>query len=374
MAANTPHYVDRCKQLEEGTGHDKFTALRLTITNYLSAFPTLAAATHLKDVHITSSICDEEIAKLCEEVLLHNTSLEKVTLHLCECSNQGAKHLAEVIAKTQNIQEMHLLLNGVDEQGAAHLAEALKSSCLCVFSIYATQLDLLDCTIGDTGAGYLAASLQSNTKLSSLGICQSQITNHGLENILASLRTNQNITFLDLHSNLIDKTGATVVGEFLTTNTTLRHLILDKNHSIGCDGAKEIALALCKNHTLDILSLRSCGIGKKGGERFATTLSQNTSLSCLDLCGNVSIGDNAVELISRGLRENKALCKLNLSSCGVGDEGCAHLADGLITNTTLTHLWLNKNHISDGGAMALSETLTKTRLVKNSVHDVTVRA
>ena len=100
-------------------------------------------------------------------------------------------------------------------------------------------------------------------------------------------------------------------------------------------------------------------MGKRGAERFAKVLSENNTLCELNFCGNVEIRDDAVELVSRGLKNNRSLLIFDLSSCGVGDEGCAHLADALMENRTLKSLLLHKNEISDGGIVALSETLAK---------------
>jgi Ran GTPase-activating protein (RanGAP) involved in mRNA processing and transport len=324
---------------------------------------------HLKELVLhdsSSSMTDEEVDILCKEILMKRSSLTRLTLDLRECSDEGMRHIAELIEKTKTLKWVSLLLNNVSELGASHLAEAVKLSRLEGFSIYATQLDLHDRCIGDKGTEYLARVLEHNTSLKSLCIGQSGVTNIGLGCILRTLSSTEsktpNITNLDLHSNLIDTDGAAAIAAFLVSATTtvkLKRLILDENHHIGNEGAREIALALCHNSSLEMLSMRSCSIGSKGGARFATTLSKNRSLKKLDLRGNVDIGDSAVELLARGLKENSCLKKLDLSSCGVGDEGCAGLADALLTNETLTHLKLHRNDISDGGLIALSEALNR---------------
>ena len=80
------------------------------------------------------------------------------------------------------------------------------------------------------------------------------------------------------------------------------------------------------------------------------------------MCGNIAIGDDGVEMIARGLKNNSTLQQLDLSSCGVTDEGCDHLAGTLSTGGTgLTHLTLHKNAISDGGAVSLAHALTRNR-------------
>ena len=341
---------------------------KLILSSYQPSDANTTISPHLKELVLhdsSSSMTDEEVDILCREILMKRSSLARLTLDLRECSDEGMRHITELIEKTKTLKWVSLLLNNVSELGASHLAEAVKSSQLEGFSIYATQLDLHDRCIGDKGTEHLARVLEHNTSLKSLCIGQSGVTNVGLGYILKTLsnvESKSHIINLDLHSNLIDTDGAAAIAAFLVSATTavkLKRLILDENHHIGNEGAREIALALCHNSSLEMLSMRSCSIGSQGGARFATTLSKNRSLKKLDLRGNVDIGDSAVELLARGLKENSSLKKLDLSSCGVGDEGCAGLADALLTNETFTHLKLHRNDISDGGLMVLSEALTR---------------
>ena len=337
---------------------------RLILNSYQPSDAHNIIFPHLKELVLhdsSSSMTDEEVDLLCREILMKRSSLERLTLDLRECSDDGMRHIAELIEKTKSLKWVSLLLNNVSELGASYLAEALKSSELEGFSIYATQLDLHDRCIGDRGTEHLAKVLHSNSSLKRLCVGQSGVTNVGLGSVLRALSNNKAsvISSLDFHSNLIDQDGASAIAGFLVSTATLKRLILDENHRIGDDGAREIALALCHNSSLETLGMRSCCIGGQGAERFATTLSKNSCLKKLDLRGNVEVGDSAVELLARGLKENGALTKLDLSSCGVGDEGCAALADALLTNSALTHLKLHRNDISDGGIVALSEALSK---------------
>ncbi len=355
-------FVDRCYQLEDSD--DSLPFLKLSITSFSTATPTLralASSAHVKEAWLAFAEGDEGVGLLCREVLLLNPSLERLRLDLKECSDDGIKEVAEVIRNKSTLKQLSLLLNNVGEEGACHLSRALEASNLEEFSIYATQLDLHDRCIGDVGVAAISEALGRNRSLKSLSIAQNGVTSTGLKSITSMLDGNHNITSLDLHSNRINSEGVAVLATSHLTSPScdLETLILAGNHDIGNDGAKSIALSLCSNSSLKILGLQSCGIGGKGAERFATTLSQNHTLRELNLCGNVTIGDNAVELIARGLRENTALHKLDLSSCGVKDEGCAYLADALMENQTLSALLLHKNEIGDGGLIALSETLSK---------------
>ena len=265
--------------------------------------------------------------------------------------------------KMATVKHLTLMLNKVTSRGAEVLAASLPLSSLLSLTLYATQIDLHDLCMGDEGARHFASSLPHTRHLTSFGLTQSGVTPTGLGYLLQGLEQNSKITSLNLHSNFIDGTGAADIARFLSTNSGLKQLILNENHYIGDEGARELAVALSHNASLEVLSLKSCGIGRRGAERFAGPLETNSTLRVLNLCGNGDIGDDGIEMIARGLRGNSGLEQLDLSSCGVSDEGCDHLADALgTTGTTLTHITLHRNTISDGGAISLAHTLTKNRL------------
>lgn len=353
---------DRSKRLEAQP--EALSSLRLTVTNMERAQPTLTALKQAKNLQKLVLAChasDERVGLICRETLSHCPSLSELTLELAECSDEGTRHLAEFMRSSYNLRSLSLRLNNVGEKGAFELSRALRLSRLKQFAIYATQLDLHDRSIGDKGAAHFAEEISGSRELQSICIAQSGITNTGVQSLLAALETNSTITALHLQFNRIDRHGAGSLALFLTKTNSLRELVLDGNRDIGNSGTKELALALCRNDSLELLSLKSCGVGKLGAERFATTLCENSSLLELDLSGNEGIGNDALELIGRGLKRNHALEKLRLSSCEVSDEGSGYLADALQENSVLTELHLEKNEISDSGILALASTLASNK-------------
>ena len=301
-----PTDVNRSRRLEE---QDKtLTSLKLILTDISSARPTLLAlrdSKHLRQLSVQTGARDEGVGLLIREALLPNASLQKLSLDLKECSDEGgARHLASLLQGAgRNLQEMALSLNAITENGAAIIAKGLAASKLRSFSIYATQLDLYDRSIGDAGAAHFAQVLSGRTQnLSAICIAQNSITNIGLSVLLDAIASNPRITSLDLHANAIDHAGVANIAAYLSSENSshksqsqavdtstasmgkppsspgLVRLVLDENRGIGSEGARSLALALCRNATLQVLSLRSCNIGEKGAERFATTLKENSTL------------------------------------------------------------------------------------------------
>ena len=242
------------------------------------------------------------------------------------------------------------------------MAHALRLSQLRKFEIYATQLDLYDCRIGDQGAASFGEALSDCRFLQSLIIAQNGVTGTGVEALMDGLRSNPIITSLNLHSNPINHRGVTAIASFLADeDSSLQELVLDDSKTIGDEGVRAVIAALSCNFTLTTLSLKSCGVGKLATEALASCLNTNTALRELVLTSNAGIGSEGVEAISKGLKTNSALRKLDLSSCNVRDEGCAHLADALLENSVLQHLILRKNDIGDGGVLAISSTLNRNK-------------
>ncbi|XP_051732663.1 NLR family CARD domain-containing protein 3-like isoform X3 [Ctenopharyngodon idella] len=107
------------------------------------------------------------------------------------------------------------------------------------------------------------------------------------------------------------------------------------------------------------VQLSKCGVTDEGCAALASALRSNPShLRELDLSVN-KLGDRGVKLLSDLLKDPQCkLEKLWLSDCGVTDEGCAALASALRSNPShLRELYLSWNELGDRGVKLLSDGL-----------------
>jgi len=74
-------------------------------------------------------------------------------------------------------------------------------------------------------------------------------------------------------------------------------------------------------------------------------------------------GDKVAVAISRGLKENNVLAKLDLSGCEIGDEGTQAIGNALETNTSLTELNLSENDFAEAGTIAIADLLKKNKVL-----------
>ena len=84
--------------------------------------------------------------------------------------------ISQLIQKTPSIKHLTLMLNNVTAVEAEVLAGALPSSPLLSLTLYATQMDLHDCCVGDEGARLFASALPHCRHLTAYGLAQSGIT------------------------------------------------------------------------------------------------------------------------------------------------------------------------------------------------------
>ncbi|XDV33693.1 hypothetical protein PO909_004006 [Leuciscus waleckii] len=107
------------------------------------------------------------------------------------------------------------------------------------------------------------------------------------------------------------------------------------------------------------VQLSNCGVTDEGCAALASALRSNPShLRELDLTGN-KLGTSGVNLLSSGLKDPHCkLEKLRVSKCGVTDEGCAALTSALRSNPShLRELDLSWNKIGSSGVNLLSDVL-----------------
>ena len=332
-------------------------SLQLTVTNLEEAHVTLCkikTSKFLEELTLVSPLPDIELVQLCQDGLQGNKSIKSLTLELTECSDEGIGNVLNILNQNHHLQSLTLKLNNVSSLGATKIAHILSFSCLTSFAIYGTQLDLHDLCIQDNGAFQVAMATRNCTTLSELTISQSGITGVGVAKIMTSLQTHPSLITLNLSSNDIDITGVKAIATSLPNMVTLKQLILDNNRNIRDEGIEVLSYSLNHTHHLKILSLKSCSITKVGVAILAKYLENLTEII---LSGNVAIGNEGVELISKALEKTSTIQKLDLSRCGISDEGCYPLAQAMLANTSLSFLCLHGNTICDSGILTLCDAL-----------------
>jgi Ran GTPase-activating protein (RanGAP) involved in mRNA processing and transport len=194
-------------------------------------------------------------------------------------------------------------------------------------------------------------------------------------------------TVLDLSGNRIKDEGAKSIAALFTNNDILVHLGL-KSNDIGADGIVALCEALSRSATLTSLDLGGIRginrnhVGGRGAEALGTLLATNQVLHALDISSN-GLGLEGCGLVASGLQHNRALRKLFLASNNIGPDGSRLLAS-VLQQSHLEVVDLRRNDIGDVGAAHIAaafqpgseggEHIVELHLEDNAIRDVGCRA
>eukprot|EP01080_Neovahlkampfia_damariscottae_P008634 gene8634-581_t len=128
--------------------------------------------------------------------------------------------------------------------------------------------------------------------------------------IIETLLT-KSLNKLDLSSTYIGDTGATVLGNFLETDTNLDTLCISKC-SVGYEGFKSLMNSLSKNSTLKSLDISDNSQKKESIECIGNYLKQNNTLETLTL----EVTDH-IDILLDALCTNTHLCEAFFTYCKV---------------------------------------------------------
>jgi Ran GTPase-activating protein (RanGAP) involved in mRNA processing and transport len=206
------------------------------------------------------------------------------------------------------------------------------------------------------GMAHVSHTLRVNSCITWLYLGHNQLNSNALLDMVKSLVVNTTVKFLDLQHCSTDGLAGPSFAHLLTLNTSITHLNLAGNLIGGEHGMVVFAKALHTNKTLKTLNLCQNNIGFNGIIFLAAALRVNDSLKHLGL-GKNNINAAAMQELCLALMSNTALTHLLLFSNCIEDKGAEALANLLLANSTIVTLDLYANNIKKEGAIALADAL-----------------
>jgi len=219
--------------------------------------------------------------------------------------------------------------------------------------------------IGDVGAEAIVSGIIGDDRCKELNLEMNEIGDHGCVAIAKLLLENKSLECLNLNNNQIGPRGARRIAEVLSVSECKLKVLEFEQNDFKTIGAREIAVSLQKNESLEILCLNWNRI-KSAGKIFAKSLRVNTTLRILSL-GYCEIDDATFCTFGLALAVNKTLEELSLPWNRVGDVGAAAMAIAIGCNNTLQVLNLFGNAISDTGGETLLKSLDGNKSLKQLI-------
>jgi len=306
------------------------------------------------------------------EYLRKSNTIEILNLSRNNLTYIGAKLIGEAIERNETLRQLDISYNEISDDGVVAISKSVKkNNSLKQLKISCNNLYLiLDRTVhsfsvcntnfGDTGATLLSAFLSCSSTILNLVISQANLSDKGAVAISEFLKVNSKIENLDVSRNRLTCDGIRILCKGIKVNITLRTLDISHNN-ISDDGVITISETVKQSKILQKLSLSWNNI------HFVL----NSALKSWKLC-KTGFGDVTVTLISSLLYHNTLTAHLDLSHNHISDGGAIAISECLKHNDTLKTLNISKNKITSNGIGKLCNSIKVIKLCKHLIFPITV--
>lgn len=256
--------------------------------------------------------------------------------------------LCAAVRASDSIETLYLGCNMIEADGLKKLLPALAPDSNL------QALWLKRNPIGIEGAALLCAAIQNGSRLRVLDLVDTHIGSEGLNLLVSAICESKccQIEHLYLGGNNFGERDAECIARLLTKKELpLKGLYLSVNH-LGDEGTAILGESLKHNRDLQCLSLASNYIGASGLKVLCRGLSGHNQLKWLDLGCQPStnilrsrrnfFADYGARYIAELLREESTLEFLDLSHCGITDQGAMELLHALRKNEYMRELRLSR--------------------------------
>ena len=330
--------------------------------------------THLKAVYTNKwyhydDETDVANAKAFCRALSKNRSIKRYYMDGCPLDvGETFSLLTPFFKHNTNLRSVTLTLHGDFDVRNSEVAMSALAECQCLRKVS------LHCGVDNDVAEYLVSSLGAHLNLREVILSFHNSNGNGdgnnigkkwiialgdlLQNHVSKLRT------LNLNSNYVGDEGASILGETLSKNRTLKKLSLDHVESTT-PGWAALFRGIANSVSLEEISIKYNRLGNEEALSFATeyTIARITSIKSLNMTCQQSITSVGWSTLFRSLfNPSSILEKLDLDYNSIGDIGVTTLGDALASsNAKLKILNLGDNKsITAAGWSAFFQHMSNT--------------
>jgi Ran GTPase-activating protein (RanGAP) involved in mRNA processing and transport len=192
---------------------------------------------------------------------------------------------------------------------------------------------------------------------SSVRLWRSKCEDEGVRLIVKFMTQAKTVQVLELLDAQVTAVGCEMLGRALLPQHSINLLVLKMDHNaIGAEGLRQLAVGICQNKQLTLLSLTFCQIDETAAETlFQIAVYQCSTLTEMNLSGN-PLREPGLVRLCEGLACAKSLEKIQVGACQFSDtpEVLDALAFCMSENSKLTKYDLKHNNITDSGVERLA--------------------
>lgn len=288
--------------------------------------------------------------KALHEDLRVNKTLQSLDITGCALGGKIVDIICDGFKNHPTLHSLNLWGNNLDHGEFTLLVPNLQTlSKLNTLGLRNNKLDAHDIKI-------LTEQFIVRNVLTELDLAGNPFEHDELDPLIESLKRNNNLKTLSLRGRGLNEKTLNNLALALTNNKTLTNLDLCSS-KLTTEISTQAIIRLLKNNTVVVLELHSTGIGTSCAAELATALTENSSLRTLKLGGYHFDTADPIKTIMGGIKDNKSIEELQLTSNRLTLEDVKLIAEMLRNNSHLTSLILTQSCVSVEGLQLLLDAL-----------------
>ncbi|KAK8769785.1 hypothetical protein V5799_013750 [Amblyomma americanum] len=327
--------------------------LHLCQANMVTLFHALAGNATLRHLDLDSSTMCGTHATALANALRRNKGLRSLAMEHCSVNDEIARKLAEAITENGTLETLNLKENAISALSITAFCTALKKNKTLKrvsFGMFhasdadrndlAQLLNQSDCygriamPWADSDLPHLTAALavpsQSPSKLSLYEIAD--LPKELVCLLFDALASNTAVKALTVEVRGYEADKANSLYQALKANQSIRSLELQLSvESLEGSIITGVAKALVINKTISELAIYTSDVSLNASKTLAFMLAKNTTLTSLQLCCRY-LGAKRIEMLSRGMTQNKAVISLDLYKALAKNRATFRLQEALRQN------------------------------------------
>ncbi len=314
------------------------------------------------------------------KVLLLQQSISNFNNNNISIPNKNSQESTKSILfqyKNNLLREWNFYKRSLDSSGVKVVAAAIK------FNYSLEKLLIRSCQIEDNDLEIILNGLRFNARNNSnpgnINLCGinkigNRYSHNNFEPANEDLQDNKTHQFsmipiyshineLDLMYNNISNKGCEILGDFMSTNSTIKYLNIGMNSLIEYDGIKSLINGITINNTLIQLQLQGLKINDNCSSIFKELFEHNKGLKVIEIPNNM-ITHISIKEWQTVLEENDGLVELNFSANKLQDIGGFILADILTKNLNIEIIDMKHTEQSSDSYNKLVEVFNNNSNIK----------
>ena len=318
--------------------------------DFANIMKNLALLKSIKHLDISGNIVTDIVADYVANAIRNNRDLEYLNVSNCHISEHGLFVIFNALSDLSSLLHLDVSLNGICSTAAEEIIN--------VFSLNRklAHLSLHQCNLNGGDFLQVMSSVRKNGFITHLDVSHNQMYQNTPVIISNIILNNPLLKYLDISFSKLTDEGIKIFADCLTKLPNIKHFVLCRN-DLSHSSAKNIALAIASNESLEYLDLSECCFVDY--RVIYKSLQKGCKLKSLILRSSVIFPNRSFVQATDSAEGNSSYLEhLDLSNCQLSELQVNHVFRQLLQMSTLRSINFSYNTLSNDATADIGSVIS----------------